>query len=292
MSNPMAKITRLTEEQRQGMIRPAHRLTSASKLARRYYHGIPLRQDLVEEQNALNAWATVTICYSGIEQAIKFLLKIQGSLPSNYQHHRIGTFFQKLPKEQREVVRESYSIYQSLHNYIEPEIVDDFLSIIGDGYIVWRHFLSDGGKLPTTHCGAMLEIWSALANIIDARVGKNPGLYHCARRFHTYLSRCIYQARQKCADRETGEDIETTKDWNRWQNSHDCLLNSWANWLQQHATGTNELNMRPSTEKILLASVDLAKECAQSDQDFAYFLNRAEKHDITWDHQAQRFKTP
>ena len=295
MNNPMAKIARLEGEKRQSLIHPAHRLISTGKLMRRYYHGIPLGQDLVEEQNAINAWATVTVCYSGIEQAIKFLLKIQKNLnefPRDYKHHRIGALFQELTEEQREVVRESYYIYQSLHNYIGPKTVDGFLGEIDNGYPTWRYFPLEGFPPPITHCGAMLEIWFALANIIEAIVFRNRELYHCAYRFHTYLSKCVNKAREKHADPETGEDTATTEDLNRWSGPRDCLLNSWTEMLHGHATNTNELDVLPHTKTILLASIDIAKECAQSDQDFSHFLDRAQDPGITWNHRKKRFEAP
>ena len=295
MNNSMTKITRLEGDKRQSLIRPAYRLISTGKLMRQYYHGIPLGQDRVEEQNAINAWATVTVCYSGIEQAIKFLLKIQENLneiPRDYKHHRIGVLFQELTEEQREVVGESYSIYQSLHDYIELKTVDDFLGEIDNGYPAWRYFPLEGIPPPTTHCGTMLEIWFALTNIIEARVFKNRELYHCAHRFHTYLSKCVNKAREKYADPETGEDKATNEDLNRWSGPRDCLLNSWAKMLHGHATSTNELDVLPHTKKILLASIDIAKERAQSDQDFSYFLDRVQDPGITWNPRGKRFEAP
>ena len=297
MNNPMAKITRLEGERRQSLVGPANRLTSAGELMRKYYHRLPLGQDHFEEQNAINAWITVTVCYSGIEQAIKFLLlRIQKNLdeiPEDYWHHRIGALFQELTEEQREVVRESYSIYRSLHDYIKPETVDAFLWEIDKGYPVWRYFLLEGGKsLPTTHCGAMLEIWFALSNIIEARVFSNRELYHCARRFRTLVSRCVHEARKKYADPETGEDEATNEDMVRWSGSRGCLLNSWAKMVHGHAIRTNELDVLPHAKTVLLASIDIAKKCAQLDQDFSYFLHRAQDPGITWNHREKRFETP
>ena len=293
MDNPMANITPLTGEQRQNLIRPAHRIISAGKLARRYHHEILLQQDLVAEQNTINAWATVTVCYSGIEQAIKFLLRIQGNFSSEDWHHRIGTLSQELLREEREVIRKSYSIYQSLHNYIGPKTADDFLGEIDKGYPAWRYFLLEGGQLPKTHCGAMLEIWSALADVIEARVFRNNDLCHCARRFEIYVGKYVNEARQQYAARENGgEAAEITEDLGRWMAPRGYLLNAWANMLQHGTANANELGMLPRTREILLTSIDFARKYAQSDQDFAHFLDRAERHGITWNHLAQRFETP
>ena len=294
MNDPMAKIMRLDSEKSQSLIHSAHRLTAAGKLARQHYHRTPLTRDFSAEQDAINAWPTVTVCYSGIEQAIKFLLKIQGKLKERDKYesdsHWVGALFQKLTEEEREVIRESYSIYQSLYDHIEPKTADDFLREIDKGYTTWRYFLLDGIPPPTTHCGAMLEIWFALGNIIEARVFKNRRLYHCADRFHTYLSKCIYRAWEKYTDPETGAEKATVEDLNRWFGSWDRLLISWAKVLQGHATSTSELDVLPHTEKILLESIDIARECARSDHDFSYFIYRTEEHGIVWDHQAKRFE--
>lgn len=293
MGNLMASITPLAGKRRQNLILPAHRMIDARKLTHRYYHKVPLQPDLFAEQNAINVWATVTVCYSGIEQAIKFLLGVQENFSSNDLHHRIGTLSQKLLREELEIVRKSYSIYQSLHNYIGPKTADDFLEEIDRGYPAWRYFLLEGGQLPTTHCGAMLEIWSALADVIEARVFRNNGLYHCARRFTTCLTKCVNKALQQYAVRETsGEVIEITEDLRRWVRPRSRLLNSWVHMLQHCAADANELDMLPRTKEILLASIELAKKCAQSDQDLAHFLNRAEKHDIVWSHLTQCFEVP
>ena len=295
MSDPMANIKPIAGEQRNGFRRPAHRLINTGELVHRYYHSIPSQQDLFAEQDAINAWPTVTACYSGIEQAIKFLLKIEGNLNAGRdgdEHHRIGTLFQKLAEEQRQVIRKSYRIYQSLHDYIGPKTADDFLGEIDKGYSRWRYFLLEGRKPPTTHYGAMLEVWSALANIIQARVFTNHGLYHCARRFDKYLKDCVHEAWQQHADPETGATKETAADLNRWQKSSSCLLNSWTKILRCHAASANELDVLPLTKDILLASIGRAKKRAQSDQDFAYFLERAERSGIIWNNLTKRFETP
>ena len=49
-----------------------------------------------------------------------------------------------------------------LHDYIPPETADCFLDAIDSGYPTWRYFLLEGEMPPSTHPGAMLEIWSAL----------------------------------------------------------------------------------------------------------------------------------
>ena len=170
VSDGMKKIQPLDSLGKEEFFRPASRLIEAQYKQYRSYHERPIQRDMFADYDAIAAWGTVTCCYSGIEQAMKCLLQLRGAFKrKKHWHHCIGKLFRELASEEQDVLRVSYAIYRSLHDYIPPETVDCFLNAIDDGYNTWRYFLLMGEMPPTTHPGAMLEIWSALTDILLAR---------------------------------------------------------------------------------------------------------------------------
>ena len=213
MNDVMDKITPLDPQRKQEFLRPASRLIEAQYRQCRFYHEHDVLPDLSAEYEAIAAWATVTCNYSGIEQAMKCLLQMRGTYVDKYQskkghkHHDIGKLFQSLASEEQDVLRVSYAIYRSLHDYIPPETVDCFLDAVDSGYTSWRYFLLEGNDQnkwpPTTHAGAMLEIWSALTDVLRARVFTNHGLNSMKHRIDFRLRKLHIDAAQKeCKDLE------------------------------------------------------------------------------------------
>ena len=196
MNDVMDNITRLDDGRRTKFRHPAHRIMAARKLMHRSYHENSIQPDFSAEYEAIAAWSSVTCSYSGVEQAMKCLLQMQGTYidkplhKGGHRHHDIGKLFKDLAPEEQEVVRVSYRIYRSLHSYIPPETVDCFLDGIDEGYQAWRYFLLDGRKpeeWPKTHPGATLEIWSALTDIIQAKAYCNHGLHTVKTRIDFYF---------------------------------------------------------------------------------------------------------
>jgi len=153
----------------------------------------------------------------------------------NHRHHYIGKLFHALACEEQEVLRVSYGIYRSLHDYIPPEAVDSFLDAIDSGYPTWRYFLLEGEMPPTTHPGAMLEIWSALSDILKAKAFTNHGLYSVEQRIGNNLRNVLQEAwvhpiNYGIGQREIG-------DINQWiQKSHKrATLNAYADLFYHDA---------------------------------------------------------
>ena len=300
MNSGITSIKHLGADTKEKYRWPAHRIQSAFRLAHTRHNEHLAPEDLVEQQNAINAWATVTVCYSGIEQAMKFLRLIQGEelsvLKKREIGHSISTLFDLLEENERQVLRFSYRVYQSLHNYIRRETVGDFLNEIdcaGKGYGDWRYFLLQGGAPPITHPGAMLEVWSALCDIIKARIFSNHGLYSCDRRLYGSIKQCIHAAWMYGRE-ETGVTSEETNVLNRWVESNDGLINAYAEFAHSHSCGTpstnNETAGGPVVRPILLKSLFLLGKKAQKDQDLKYFLVRAkQRQGIAWNATAQQF---
>ena len=252
------------------------------------------------EQDAINAWPTITACYSGIEQAMKLLRLAQDEemAPLKKKGHHISVLFNLLEDEERRVLHFSYRVYQSLHNYIKRETVADFLNEIdrgGGGYGDWRYFLLQGGDPPRTHPGAMLEIWSALGDIIRARIlsNSNRELYSCDRRLLESIRQCILDASMDGRE-ETGVTSEETNVLNRWVESNDELINAYAEFAHSHSCGTPSINNETAggsvVRPILLKSLSLLEKKAQKDQDLEYFLVRAkQRQGIAWNATAKQF---
>ena len=297
MNNVMDNVKPLDSCGKNEFRHSALRLIGAQRELHQTYHGQPDKRDIIPDYNAVVAWSTVTCAYSGIEQAMKCLLQMRGTYidkpqsRGGHRHHDIGKLFQDLASEEKDILSMSYSIYRSLHNYIPPETVDSFLQAIDDGYPTWRYFLLEGEMPPTTHPGAMLEIWSALSDILKAKVATNHGLYSVEQRIEFNL--------QPDALREalvnhfsTGIGQREIEDINRWRRkSHeDVPLNAYADLIYYHAESTLDLiEVLPSTREVLNRMVGIV-ENKWVDNDFAYFLRRAQIGEIVWNPDESLFE--
>ena len=267
-------------------IHPASRIIEAREPLHCIYHKNPVKRDIFAEYEAIAAWSTVTCCYSGIEQAMKCLLKMAGLYREDrHKHHDIGKLFKGLVPEEQRVISVSYATYRSLHYYIPLENVGRFLDAIDEGYQTWRYFLLEGpeevGWPPTTHVGAMLEIWAALTDIIEARVVKNHGLHSIDRRIFHYL------------DKKTTHDIG---EMNRWMQSYNHAINAYADLFYRNKKDElHLLEVSPKTLKVLLAFVNIVIEEVKSknpDEDICTFIWRAESGIIRWNPQTGLFENP
>ena len=338
MNDSMGRIAALDSCRKEKFTRPVLRLIEAQGKLHSSHHEHPIQRDMFAEYDAIAAWGVVTLCYSGIEQAMKCLLqmreafiekslckacfkRVQGkgieeckdikkcgykkhyeelfqaqrgfvhSLDDrNHKHHRIGKLFRALACEEQEVLRISYGIYRSLHDYIPPETVDSFLDAIDSGYPTWRYFLLEGEMPPTTHPGAMLEIWSALSNILKARVFTNHGLYSVEQRIGNNLNNALQEAWVELID--TGIGQREIDDINHWiQKSHKKVtMNAYADLFYHNAESSFALiEVLPSTKEILKTMVGIAKD-KWVDSEFAHFLGRALMGDIAWDPDTNLFE--
>ena len=209
----------------------------------------------------------------------------------NHKHHDIGKLFRALACEEQDVLRASYAIYRSLHDYIPPETADCFLDTIDSGYPTWRYFLLDGEMPPTTHPGAMLEVWSALSNILKARVSTNHQLYSVEQRIEHNLN---HNARQQAwvEHINTGIGQREIDDMNCWmQKSHkNVTMNAYADLFYHHAESSLDLiEVLPATKEVLRTMLDIVKD-TWLDNDFDYFLRRARIGEIVWNPDKNLFE--
>ena len=154
-----------------------HAIDHAHQYVDRLHRSHPVGTDLVPEENLLQAWPVVLAAYSGMEQAMKHLVRMRtGGYPDRASSHNPSNMFRRMDEEEKSVVREAYAIYQSLHSYIPFQTADEFLDAIGAGWEPWRYWLLERNNPPTNHPGAMLEIWHALVRVIEHRKYEHRGL--------------------------------------------------------------------------------------------------------------------
>ena len=270
---------------------PASRLIEAQYKQSFFYNMHPVYPDLSAKYEAIAAWATVTCTYSGIEQAMKCLMQMRGTYihksrsQGGHKHHDIGKLFQDLASDEQEVLRVSYAIYRSLHEYIPPETVDCFLDEIDDGYPTWRYFLLEGVMPPTTHPGAMVEIWSALTQLLKARAFKNHGLTTVKQRIDFRLREIhLNAAKKECIDLE---QINSIVPWRRRDTFVD--INQYIELLSYDANGQPLQIIQPtlalppvlSMPRVLHRFVDKVKGDT-TDNDFMHFRFRARIGGLNW----------
>ena len=284
MNYGMDRICQLDASQKGTFIHPANRIIRARMQMHDRYHEHPTQPDLIAEFEAIVAWGIITCSYSGVEQAIKCLLQMRGistGKKSGRHHHSIGKLFRELAPEEQNVLRHSYAIYRSLHSYIPPETADAFLDAIDNGYEIWRYFLLEGKRPPTTHPGAMLEIWSALTDILQARTFTNHGIYTVKRRLDTHL--CNRQSR---AFREDGENSEHWPAMVERLESQNVHINYYADLIYR---GAHQLDVADDERATLHALLD-GENKIDIDNDFRHFLERAQTIKIVWNEHEGQFE--
>lgn len=286
MEHGMDRITRLDDRRREKFRGAVVRIREAEQIQNHLYHERPVQRDMFPEYDAIAAWGPITICYSGIEQAMKCLLQMRDSyVKKDHKHHEIGKLFHDLAKEEQEVLHESYRRYRSLHDYIPPETVASFLAAIDTGYNTWRYFLLEGdiNVLPTTHPGAMLDIWSALCGILDARVFKNHGLYSVEKRIDHHLEMAFDATWAEWNSRVvmTQREADDIRRW-RQQRHYKAIINAYIDLLYQHEERNfDAIEVLPSNQLFLNTMADSVNN-SWIDNDFAHFLRRAQMGDIIW----------
>ena len=284
--NAMASIEKLDCVSKDKFLHPANRLIQACRRVTDYYHANPIARDYIAEFEAIAAWMVVTCSYTGIEQSIKCLLQMRGTYideerkKCGHRHHYIGELFEILSSEEKDVIRAYYSVFRLLHDYIPPETADSFLSAIDDGYPKWRYFLLEDGKPPTTHCGAMVEIWTALSDILCARVFTNHGLQTVDRRIRDQLDRLILVDTQ-----DQDDTVRMSKtvvcEFNHWRKQHGSLIAAFADLFRRRATNSMDtLDFSECTLGFLQTAARIA-EGDKTNQDFSLFVQRARVGDLS-----------
>ena len=168
----------------------AARLRTALRYCQNMLSAIPPRHDLHEGTELANAWALVTVSYSGIEQSLKLILAQRDRLTvSEWRRsatakrlrnsHGLRGLFDAIDEQAQETTAEYYKRFRSLHNYISTPSLEEFLTEAsaeassGGGYGLWRYVLVEfPSELPSASFDAMLAVWASLLEVIECRNGR------------------------------------------------------------------------------------------------------------------------
>ena len=159
----------------------AARLRAAARWSQQTLSVVPPQADLHEGTSLANAWAIITVSYSGIEQSMKFLISQQNhSTVRDWRSseegkelgrsHGLRRIFDALDTEAKLAISEYYERFQSLHSYVSKRTVPTFLDEVSrgeNGYGLWRYVLveDDPGGPPLNSPDAMMAIWRGLVEI-------------------------------------------------------------------------------------------------------------------------------
>lgn len=261
-----------------------HMLTVAQARAHRFWHDHPVRPDLFRKHMAATAWGAIALSYSGMEQAMKCLLRMRGHPVEKI--HAVGKLFGNLALAEQEALRISFAEYRYLHGEIPMKTVDSFLASIDRGYPQWRYILTEKKSAPSTHPGAMLEIWSALIDILNARALTDHGLQTILGRIRRQMCGDIHIAWNDEINPDLGAPHVQTQEMARWyERFSNIRINACAELIHRQAQGTLEdLDMSTGLLRVLEKGLGrfLARLVREPDQDFLHFVSRAQQGDTEW----------
>ena len=166
----------------------AARLRAAVKWSQKTLAVLPPARDLHRGTSLANAWALITVAYSGVEQSLKFLISQQKHKTvrewrCSEEGEKLGSshglikLFDALDPNAVHVVTEYYERFQSLHRYITKRSLRGFLEEVSrgeKGYILWRYSLVDEDPkgLPMNSPHGMMALWCGLVELIEHRQGR------------------------------------------------------------------------------------------------------------------------
>ena len=274
----------LPEGQRKTWLRSWYMLTTAHRQVHQYAHLLPTAPDIFPLHDAAMAWGVVTLAYSGIEQAMKCLLEMRDICPPH--SHHIGALFLRLASEERDVLETSHRDYRVLYPEIPYETAAGFLQALDQGYGKWRYILKEGvDGIPPTHPGWMVEIWSALNDMIKARAGIDHGLDTVLRRIRIAMQLAIdrhWHTGIVAEDDEpplTQNDLtQTSTDYVAWIKRYPNRIRAYADLLWHEAQGTlDRLGGSPAFHLVLQRGLRVFHQELRDrpDPDFTRFVERA-----------------
>ena len=170
-----------------------------------------------------------------------------------------------------------------------PETADEFLDTIDNGYSAWRYLLLEleDNAPPPTHVGAMLVTWSALTDILDARLDNNHGLVTVIRRIEERLQGSYVDTLQdQWSDIDQSQSNKLTAQLNE-----DIAINYCAEFLYRDARGQPlSFDDQLSDSPVLATLVDKIKRYT-TDHDFSYYVQRARTNKLAWNPRPGRFES-
>ena len=190
-------------------------LETALEMEKAKYAECPVKNDLVPGYINAQAWGYVVAGYFLLEQSLKLLLHVRAQSPG-MTHILSSDLFERLPDEDKDILRESYRDFRSAGENANPfpfSELDEFLSNLDGGEdsrgrhvgsFDWRYFLienAQGGELPTVSIEFLHEIIDATINLAS---GYGEG---------TYSQRQFWERQIKYRD-WLEDRMEDEKKWN------------------------------------------------------------------------------
>lgn len=142
------------------------------------------------------------------------------------------------------------------------------------GYNKWRYFPLEGGRVPTTHPGAMLEIASATVDVLRAEVFTDHGIHTIDRRLNFAIERLFKHEAWFQSPDFLSLGREEISDLQNWISGYNNRIDAFADLVRRYQSqGINKIPMLPTTRTVLEEAMRIAN--ARTGQDFRQFLYRA-----------------
>ena len=188
---------------------PLSQLTAVERLkfALEYVEDFNVRRPVgiyprkLEITRGIDDWAIANLCYCGLEQAMKLVIRSRCSdketeILIRKDGHDLTELYNKIGSTNRNIVACYYRVYNSLYQRTSEGspwgTVDEFIQQIGNDYEAWRYTLSeDHQHPPMLYARCMLEIWRSLLKIAGGnRCGYND-FHRIDQRISNYFSTCV-----------------------------------------------------------------------------------------------------
>ena len=181
-------------------------LETALNMEKEKYAKCPVKDDLMPGHVNAQAWGYVVAGYFLLEQSLKLLLHVRSESPGKI-HTLSADLFGKLPKDDRNVLREYYrdfrSAFENATTFPFSELDEFLINLDGGtndkgkhvGSFDWRYFPieeAQGGTMPTVSIEFLHEIIYAALRIIEYGVF---GKFEPSR--HTYSWRRYHERYKK-----------------------------------------------------------------------------------------------
>ena len=131
----------------------------------------------LEITRGIDDWAIANLCYCGLEQAMKLVIRSRCSDEETEclirkDGHDLAKLYNKIGCAEKQIVAKYYRVYRSLYQRTNDgppcETAEKFVQQIGNDYVAWRYNLTeDQPHPPRLYARCMLEIWRALLKIVD-----------------------------------------------------------------------------------------------------------------------------
>ena len=190
-----------------------HTAVERSKFALEYVEDFNVRRPVgiyphnLEITRGIDDWAIANLCYCGLEQGMKLVIRRRCSDRKTERliredKHDLTKLYDKIGLEEKEIVASYYRVYYSLYQRTSEgpscDTVEAFISQIGNDYVAWRYTLTeDQQHPPKVYARCMIEIWRSLLRIVGGPWCAVIDFHSLDQRISKYLKTAVFE---KAAD--------------------------------------------------------------------------------------------